>query len=120
MSGRRYRLTGLAASDIEQILTYTHWRFGSTQFERYAALIDRAVEMVAEDPLRPSSRQRDELGDGVRSFHLAIAAAKRSAASHVLYYLVQETTRKRIVILRVLHEGMEPVPLVLEGLQELD
>ena len=120
MSDRRCRLTRSADADIEQILTYTRWRFGPLQLERYARLIERALAMLGDDPLRPSSQLREELGEGVRSFHVAIAANRKSAASHVVYYLLGDSPRSDVVVLRVLHEGMEPVPLVLEGLQDLD
>jgi plasmid stabilization system protein ParE len=68
VSGPRYRLTDLADADIDEILTYTHREFGPRQFEAYWSLIDKAGQMVGEDPLRPGSCPRDELGQGVPSF----------------------------------------------------
>ena len=74
-----YRLTLLADADIKDILTTAFREFGAAQFERYWALIDRAANMVGEEPLRPSSRSRQELGAGVRSFHIEVAANRRGA-----------------------------------------
>lgn len=70
--------------------------------------------------MRPSSRPRDELGQGVRSFHIAIAAGRRGAASHLLYSMpgALDDGTQDAVILRVLREGMEPGPLVARGLDE--
>ena len=84
--------------------------FGPKQRERYADLIRAAAEMAAADPLRPGSRARDELGAGVRSFHVELAARRRGAASHPLYYLPADGPSHAggIVILRILHEAMEP------------
>ena len=121
MSGRKYRLTDLADADIDEILTYTHREFGPKQFDAYWSLIDKAGQLVGEDPMRPSSRSRDELGQGVRSFHIEIAAGRRGAAAHLLYYIpgALEDGTRGAVILRVLGEGMEPGPLVARGLDEL-
>jgi len=121
VSGRKYRLTELADADIDEILTYTHREFGPLQFEAYWALIDKAGELVGENPLRPSSRNRDELGQCVRSFPIEIAAGRRGAASHMLYYLAGglEDDTPGAVILRVLGQGMEPGPLVARGLDEI-
>jgi toxin ParE1/3/4 len=117
----RYRLTDLADADISEILTYTLREFGPVQFEAYWGFIDKAGQMVGADPMRPSSRPRDDLGEAVRSFHIEIAAGRSGAASHILYYVQNrlEDDVAGVIILRVLWEGMEPRPLVARGLTEL-
>ena len=84
--------------------------FGPKKRERYAALIRAAAEMAAAEPLRPGSRARGELGAGIRSLHVELAARRRDAALHLLYYVPAEGSPDAvgIVILRVLHEAMEP------------
>jgi toxin ParE1/3/4 len=84
--------------------------FGPKQRERYARLIRAAAELAATEPFRPGSRARDELGTGIRSFHVELAARRRGAASHLLYYLPADgpSGANGIVILRILHEAMEP------------
>jgi toxin ParE1/3/4 len=74
--------------------------------------------MVAENPERPGSRQRDELASGVRSFHVELAARRRGAASHVLYYIREhlDDGREGVVIARVLHDRMEPLRHLTRGL----
>lgn len=122
MSVRKYRLTELADADLEEILRYTDRRFGRRQFDAYQVLIEQACRMVGEDPMRPSSKSRDELGQGVRSFPVDLAADRRGAASHILYYIPcdLEHGTQGAVILRVLWEGMEPRPYVGRGLDEVE
>lgn len=93
------------------ILRETSRRFGPLQRQRYADIIGKAVRMVADDPERPGSRGRDDLAPGVRSFHLEIAARRRGAASHVLYYLRGRLDDgiEGVIIVRVLYDGMEPL-----------
>lgn len=122
MSASKYRLTSLADDDITDILGYTLQEFGPVQLEAYWGLIDKASQMVGEHPACPGSRRRDELGQGVRSFHVELAAARRGAASHILYYapgLLSDGT-PGAVILRVLSDRMEPKPYVAQGLDEVE
>jgi toxin ParE1/3/4 len=74
--------------------------------------------MVAENPERPGSRQREELASGVRSFHVELAARRRGAASHVLYHIREhlDDGREGVVIARVLHDRMEPLRHLTRGL----
>jgi len=67
--------------------------------------------MVADDPERVGSRQRDDIAPGVRSLHVELAARRRHAASHILYYLrgrVDDGT-DGVIIARVLYDGMDPL-----------
>ena len=107
MTPRAYRLTPAAESDVAGVLRHTLRRFGAWQQQDYAKLILRAIDMVAEQPLQPASRGRSELGPGVRSFHLHLAGRRQGAAAHLLFYRM-EVSEPRLVILRVLHEAMDP------------
>lgn len=109
----RYRLTRAADGDIEGILAESGRLFGPHQRERYARLIEQAVEWVAGDPDRPGSHPREELCAGVRSYHIELAAGRRGAASHRVYYMADGGDG--IVVLRVLHERMDPLLHVLEA-----
>lgn len=106
----RHRLTRRADADIEHILEETLRAFGPRQVGAYAELIDRAIDMVAEGPERPSSQARPDLAPGLRSFHVAIASGRRRGASHILYFTVMDATEggREVVILRILHDRMEP------------
>ncbi|MGH7034912.1 MAG: type II toxin-antitoxin system RelE/ParE family toxin [Stellaceae bacterium] len=118
MSSQTYRLTASTDADINDILGYTLREFGPVQFEAYWRLIDKAGQMVGKNPTRPGSRTRDDLGQGIRSFHIEVAAARSGAASHILYYVpgFLEDGSPGAVILRVLWEGMEPKLRIAQGL----
>lgn len=100
------------------MLRETGRRYGPLQRRRYAELIERAIRMVAENPERPGSRQRDDLATGVRSLHVELAARRRGAAAHVLYYLRGrlDDGRDGVIIVRVLHDRMEPLRHLTRGL----
>jgi toxin ParE1/3/4 len=107
----RYRLSDAADLDVDRILWETVRRFGPRQRRRYAELISTAIGLGAEAPERPGSRPRDELEPGIRSFHIERAAPRRGAAAHVLFYRVEQQYTDGtadILILRVLHERMDP------------
>ena len=113
---RPYQFTEAADADITRILSDTNKRFGPMQRAYYAWLIDRAAGMIAETPDRVASRRRDDLGDGIRSFHLELAAGRRGAASHILYYALgqMDDGTDGVIIVRVRHEGMDPIRHVTE------
>jgi len=111
----RLRLTARAEGDVAHILRHTHVTFGPRQVLTYASLIEKAFSAIAEDPERASSRPRQEIASGIRSFRIGLAGSRPSAASHVVYYVqVAESGRNsEVVILRVLHERMEPLHRVV-------
>lgn len=121
MTAPGYSLTALADADIADILAFTLREFGPRQFEAYWELIDRAGSLVGENPTRPGSKARNELGEGVRSYHVAAAAGRRGAGSHVLYYIAGRLHdgTEGAVILRVLWDGMDPSHRVAQGLADL-
>jgi toxin ParE1/3/4 len=114
-----YRLTEIAEQDVAGILIDTDREFGPRQRGRYERLLEAAARMVAENPLRPGSRARDDLGHGIRSFHIERAARRRGAAAHVLYFLRGKLGdgRDGIVIVRILHEAMEPAHHIATGIE---
>ncbi len=113
-----YRLTEAADGDIADVLRETARQFGPLQRERYAALIERAIAMVAEEPERPGSRRRDYLMAGVRSFHVETAAGRAGAAAHIVYYLRGrfDDGHEGVIVARLLHERMEPLRHLTRGL----
>ena len=59
-----WRLTKEAERDLVEIARYTIAAFGPDQAMRYAALIEKGLDMLAENPLRATSRPRGELAPG--------------------------------------------------------
>ncbi|KAA0598492.1 toxin ParE1/3/4 [Azospirillum lipoferum] len=105
-----YRVTDAAKQDFRAILKETREQFGTHQRQIYKGLIATAVKMVATEPGRGGSWDRGGIVPGLRAFHLENAAGRRGAAAHTLYYAVEHLPAgsPRVVILRLLHEGMEP------------
>jgi toxin ParE1/3/4 len=114
----RFRLTRQADQDIVDILRETLNSFGPRQLANYARIIDQGIAMVAEDPYRPSSMDRSDIRRNVRSLHLELAAGRRGGASHKLYFttMADRDQEPVVVILRVLHERMEPKRRLLRAL----
>lgn len=104
--GGRYRLSAAARRDTADILAQTVDRFGTRQHETYAALLKTALDLVANEPTRTGSKDRSDLADGMRSFPVALAAKRRGASAHVLFYVPDRP--ERILIVRVLHHSMDP------------
>lgn len=114
---RRLVIAAQARNDLKDILRATTRQFGSAQRRAYEQLIGRAAELIAENPTRPGSRPRDDLWPGLRSFRVDLAASRRGAASHVLYYLDGDTASlaDTIILVRILHDRMDPEQHFGEG-----
>jgi len=111
MGEKQYRLvrTAAALSDLSAIRDYTLQNFGEAVWRSYTALLRQSFKDIRNDPYRLGSKERPEIGQGVRSYHISHsrtrAQADVKAARHfVLYYLPQEVD---IVISRVLHDARD-------------
>jgi toxin ParE1/3/4 len=116
----KHRLTRTADADVEQILRETLRLFGSRQLEAYAGHLKRAVALIAENPNRLGCVHRSEIAPGVRSLHLEIAARRRHSAAHIVYFRLNDLKEgeSEIIVLRVLHERMEPKRRLIQALRE--
>lgn len=105
-----YRVTNAAKLDFRAVLKEARDQFGTRQREVYRRLIAKGVTMVAAEAERGGSWDRGGVVPGLRAFHLENAAGKRGAAAHTLYYAVERLPdgSPRVVILRFLHESMDP------------
>ena len=109
---RRHTLTTAARSDIVAALKRSVESFGIPGRRRYEALIKAAIRDVATDPMRPGSRDRPELGAGVRSFHLTHSRERARSGDgivrtprHALFYHCPD--ERTVEILRLLHDAMD-------------
>lgn len=114
-----YEITEHAERDIRGILRETLKGFGTWQLGVYAQIIEKGMAMVGEDPEWPGSIDRSEVAFGVRLLHLELAAGRSGAAAHCLYYTTGRMSKGVVgtLILRVLHEGMEPRYKVVRSLR---
>lgn len=106
----KFRLAEPAERDIRNILRETLQMFGPIQARAHAGIIEQGIALVADEPGRPGSVGREELAPGVRSLHLEVVTRRRGGAAHCLYYVTARFPdgTDGVVIVRVLHERMEP------------
>ena len=90
----RIELSIAADRDIDDILDYTHTTFGTVQAEAYYHSLRGCFTLIAENP--EIGRARPELAPDLRSYR---------HRSHVVYYEVRDND---ILIVRVLHQRMDP------------
>jgi toxin ParE1/3/4 len=103
----QYRLAPPAQSDLAEILAASAIRWGRDASLRYALLLYEAMQTVALDPERPSSRKRNDLWKGLRSLHIRhIRPAIVKHPPHVLYYRI--VSPGFVEIVRILHDRMDP------------
>ncbi|MCX7367025.1 MAG: type II toxin-antitoxin system RelE/ParE family toxin [Alphaproteobacteria bacterium] len=107
-----FRLAASAKADILSILAWTDEHFGDLARRRYEALLVAAFRDIAENPGRPGTIGRPELGPSVRSYHLRHSRAKARLLGGVVrkprHLLLYRLEGEGIVdIGRVLHDAME-------------
>ncbi len=114
-----YSITKAAERDIKDVLANTLKSFGTHQLSIYEQIIEKGLTMIADEPLRVGSVDRSEIRPGIRLFHLELAAGRRGAAAHCLYYSAEmmPSGKAKVVVLRVLHEQMEPRNRVVRSLK---
>jgi toxin ParE1/3/4 len=101
-----------AASDIENILSYTFSVHGEAAALRYEALLVRAIVDVAAEPSRPGVHARDEIAPSVLTYHLAnsrenvdeVVGRVRRPRHFLLFRLRDDSA---VEIGRILHDSMD-------------
>jgi toxin ParE1/3/4 len=91
----RYVLSPAAQADLEQIWDYTCERWSDGQAETYVREIQRAIELVADNPLIGRSCE------GVRTGY-----RRHAVGSHTLYYRLG-AGGDLVDIVRILHKHMD-------------
>ncbi len=88
-----YRLSRLAAADLEEIAEYTIERFGIEQSRRYRDGLKTCFVQLANNPML--GRRTEQLMSGLQRFE---------HKSHVVFYISEPDY---LLILRVLHSSMD-------------
>ena len=101
-----------ARGDIASILAWTEANFGPPVVRRYGKLIATAIEQVAANPELAGSRQRPEIADHCRFYHLFFSRKSAGRAGDRIgrprHFLLYRVTESGIVeIGRVLHDSMD-------------
>ena len=93
------------------MLRISECRHGAQARIRYRALLTAAFRRIASDPAGALTRDRSDVFEGVRRYHIRHSRSESREAIvsrpvHVIFYRVAVTGS--IEIVRVLHERMEP------------
>ena len=90
----KYQLTEEADRDVEEILTYSVKNFGVTQTQHYFEALKKCIELLADNPNMGYSAE-DILPEYLRFPH----------ESHIIFY---KSLSSSILVVRILHERMDP------------
>jgi len=103
-------VTGAARADLIEILWTSFDRWGEDGKARYESLLEAAIQELGADPEHLMSKDCRELAPRLRSFHVRHMGRDHGvkAPVHVVYYRYYRKARASIVIVRVLHERMDP------------
>jgi toxin ParE1/3/4 len=88
-----------AERDFSHIIDWTTENFGPRQAARYADLMLAGIDVIAENPFSSRSREREEIGGGYRTVHLA------RPGRHFILYRMEGTDT--VLVVRILHDSME-------------
>ncbi len=104
------KLSAPAQDDIIQILAWTHEAFGDVGRARYENLIATALIDLRNDPGRAGVRQRDDIGTGICTYHLASSRKRVTTARQVAkprHFVLFRVSRNVIEVARLLHDAMD-------------
>lgn len=107
MAPWKVTLTDTTLSDLDAILETTLQEFGTMQLRRYIGQIEKAIKELEDAGNRaPPLRHRPDIRPEIFVFPLA----REGRASPHHFYLKIDNTRYRrvIIILRILHQRMDP------------
>lgn len=101
-------LTDSALADLDNILETTLEEFGTVQLERYTSLIQSAIRELEEaGSSAPLLKGRPDIRPGIATYPMA---REGKASPHQFYLRIERDAKEpAIVILRVLHQRMDPV-----------
>lgn len=101
-----------ARRDIRLALKWSRATFGEKAAIKYEALIEQALRDIEADPERLGSRERLELGEGVRTLHLSLSRDRARTMfgivhkpRHFVVYRRRSTTIVDVV--RILHDASD-------------
>jgi len=103
----KVRISGPANADVTEILATSLERWGEAGRSRYRSLLVAAMHALAANPEHLMSKDCGELAPRLRSLHVRHVGRDHGvkAPVHIIYY---RKARSLIVIVRVLHERMDP------------
>ncbi len=106
---RKIRFTNHARDDVKAIRHYTQENYGSQGKLNYDLVIKQSLDDLRVDPYRLGSKERSEIGAGMRSYHTKHSRERSGTTvklpKHmVIYYLPNED---ELSISRIVHESRD-------------
>jgi toxin ParE1/3/4 len=102
----KVRLSTTAKADVEQIVARSANVFGDVQARIYAETIFLALKTLEDGPDCVGVKSRPDIGVGLFTLHVA---RNRRRGRHIVLFRVEEKPEQSvIVVLRVLHDAMDP------------
>jgi len=98
----RIRLADQVELDLLDITVWTTEKFGAQQADDYVATLTLAIEALHEGPDILGSKERGDIGSGIRTLHVARQGRK---GRHFVVF--RESTGQIIDVLRLLHDSMD-------------
>lgn len=98
----RVRLAQQAEFDLFEISKWTAENFGARQAEYYGEIVSLAIEALNDGPEILGSKARDEIGQGIRTLH--VARHGRKGRHFVVFRVSDEGV---LDVLRLLHDSMD-------------
>lgn len=96
------RLADQAELDLQDIAVWTAQNFGPRQADDYIETVTQAIEALYDGPAILGARERDDIGPGIRTLHVARFGRK---GRHFVVFKAAES--QTIDVLRLLHDSMD-------------
>jgi toxin ParE1/3/4 len=106
-------LSASAKADVREILDWSLQKFGVRAAKRYRVLLKQALIDIAENPERPASQQRPELGQDVLVYHLRFSRGRAQLQPGIVgnprHFVVYRSRENQNVIevIRILHDSRD-------------
>lgn len=106
------RLSATARAQILDILIDGELKHGEAARRRYAALVQAALQDLADDPFRPSARRNAVGGAVLLTYHLGLSRQRvpnpPGRVGKPVHALVYDVTDGIVHVLGLIHERMHP------------
>ena len=96
------RLAEKAEHDLLDALVWTTDQFGALQADDYLETLTLALEALTDGPNIVGSKVRDDIGQGIRTLH--VARLGRKGRHFVVFRIADAQT---IDVIRLLHDSMD-------------
>lgn len=106
-----YRLSTEADEELTYLLGWSEFHFGEDAADRYESLVSHAIRDLAEDPIRPGSKHRPDLGPDVYVYHLTHSRKRAETPTGIVqrprHFIVYRFDDEVLKIVRILHDAMD-------------